>query len=183
MDFYQDQANKDTSGWFGPAIVVDLSRQSHNSVTVRYNNKLREVMGQNIRRHLFFLVGLAATQVRHFQGVWRFIRHAIERADHNRPELLGYVKQIRGYAFSRNNSKFPGLFDAVKFFSENHLHFPSPTTARIGYGLSRLKPLQGYVGSVVLMWLPQWSNFQTLDQGRSGKIGFSVSLRKLFPAD
>ena len=125
VDFYQDQANKDTSGWFGPAIVSDLSRQDHNSVTVRYNNKLREVMGQNIRRHLFFLVFLAATPMlpRHYQEVWRFIRHAIERADHNRPELLGYVKQIRDYTFSRNNSKFPGLFDAVKFFSENHLHF------------------------------------------------------------
>ena len=137
-------------------------------------------MGQNLRRHLFFLVFLAATPMlpRHYQEVWRFIRHAIERADHNRPELLGYVKQIRGYTFSRNNSKFPGLFDAVKFFSENHLHFPSPTTARIGYGLSRLKPLQGYVGSVLLTWLPQWSSFQTLDQGRqSTVVGSGINLR------
>ena len=45
MDFYQDQANKDTSGWFGPAIVSDVSRLKHGAVTVRYNNKLREVYG------------------------------------------------------------------------------------------------------------------------------------------
>ena len=113
MDFHQDQANRDTSGWFGPAIVVDLSRLGHNVVTVRYNNKLREVMDQNIRRHLFFFVFLAATTPRHYQGVWRFIRQSIERADHNRPELLEYVKQVRGFTFSRNNSKFPGLFEAV----------------------------------------------------------------------
>ena len=70
VDFYQDQANKDTSGWFGPALIVDLSRQSHNAVTVRYNIKLRDVMGQNIRRHLVFLVFLAAATPRHYQRVW-----------------------------------------------------------------------------------------------------------------
>ena len=41
LDFYQDQANKDTSGWFGPAIVSDVSRLKHGAVTVRYNNKTR----------------------------------------------------------------------------------------------------------------------------------------------
>ena len=34
VDFYQDQANKDTSGWFGPAEVTDLSRLEHNAITV-----------------------------------------------------------------------------------------------------------------------------------------------------
>ena len=48
VDFYQDQSNKDTSGWFGPAIVADISRLKHGAVTVRYNNKLREVSVQNI---------------------------------------------------------------------------------------------------------------------------------------
>ena len=38
----------------GPAIVADLSRLDHGTVTVRYNNRLREVSVQKIRRHLFF---------------------------------------------------------------------------------------------------------------------------------
>ena len=38
----QPQSNKDTSGWFGPAIVTDVNRLKHGSVTVRYNNRLRE---------------------------------------------------------------------------------------------------------------------------------------------
>ena len=71
---------------------------------------------------------------------------------------------------------------AVKFFSENHLHFPPPTTARIGCGLSRLKPLQGYVGSVVPMWLPQWRNFQTPDQGRSGVVGAGIKSEEAIPS-
>merc|ERR1712078_922176 len=55
VDFYQDQLNKDTSGWFGPAIVADVSRLKHGALTVRYNNMLREVSVQKVRRHLFFL--------------------------------------------------------------------------------------------------------------------------------
>ena len=41
VDFYQDLFNNDTPGWFGPAIVADVSRQKHGAVTLRYNNKLR----------------------------------------------------------------------------------------------------------------------------------------------
>ena len=66
VDFYQDQTNKDTSGWFGPAIVADVSRLKHGAVSVRYNNKLREVSVQKIRRHLFFLVFLSAYPPVHF---------------------------------------------------------------------------------------------------------------------
>ena len=54
VGFYQDQFDKDTSGWFGPAVVADVGRLKHGAVTVRYNNKLREVSVQKIRRHIFF---------------------------------------------------------------------------------------------------------------------------------
>ena len=34
------------------------------------------------------------------------------------------------------------------------------------------------------MWLPQWSSFQTLDQGRqSTDVGSGINQRKLFPTD
>ena len=81
VDVYQNQYNKATPGWFGPAVVADVSRLKHGAVTVRYNNKLREVSVQKIRRHLHFLSFLAASPPQHFITVWNAVRQALEIID------------------------------------------------------------------------------------------------------
>ena len=157
VDFHQHQSNKDTPGWFGPADVVDLSRLDHGQISVRYNNKVREVMTQNVRRHLFFLVFLAqrvATDT--FPSVWRTIRQAIEHLDSNLLMFVGYVRQLKGMHWSQNNAKLPGIFEAIKFLSENHLNILSVTAARLGIGISGTKSLAGYSSSTTLLWKPQW---------------------------
>ena len=37
VDFYQDQTNKDTSGWFGPAIVADAVSYTHLTLPTIYS--------------------------------------------------------------------------------------------------------------------------------------------------
>ena len=117
VDFYQYQPNKDTSGWFGPAAVADISRLTHGVVTLRYNNTLREVSVQKIRRHLYFLIFLAASPPRHFTSVWNTVRQAIENLDDRMSIVLGDVRQTKGYKYSTNNAKLPGIFEAVRFLA------------------------------------------------------------------
>ena len=69
--FYQNQFNKNTPGWFGPAVVADVSKLKHGVVTVRYNNMLWEVNVQKIRRHLRLLSFLPASTPQHFIRVER----------------------------------------------------------------------------------------------------------------
>ena len=101
VDFNQDQANKDTSGWFGPAEVIDISRQAHGVATVRYNNKPREVELRKLRRHIFFSMFLAKLSCSHFISVWKVIRLAVEDLDDRAVATLGYVKHQQKYLLWR----------------------------------------------------------------------------------
>ena len=181
VDFYQDQANKDTSGWFGPAVVSDVSRLKHGAVTVRYNNKIREVSVQKIRRHLFFLSFLSTSPPTHFTSAWNAIRQAIEGLDAGSSTLLGYARMPEGYRWSPNNKKFPGTFEAVRFFAENHLHLPPVLGARLSLGAGKLKPLKGYTGALTMVWKPHWGYFQSVEPPTtSGDLVGEVNLRKIY---
>ena len=181
VDFYQDQFNNGTPGWFGPAIVADVSRLKHGAVTVRYNNKLREVSVQKIRRHLFFLSFLSSTPLAHFTTAWNAIRQAIERLDEGSSTILGYVRRPEGYRFSANNSGFPGTFEAIRFFAENHLHLPPVLGARLSLGVGTLKPLKGYTGALTIVWKPHWGYFQSVEQQTaSGDLVGAVNLRRIY---
>ena len=60
VDVYRAPTNKDTSGWEGPAEVIDTSRASRGVVSVRHNSRVKEVQLSHLRRHLHFwsLLGL-----------------------------------------------------------------------------------------------------------------------------
>ena len=78
----------------------------------------------NIRRHLHFLSFLAGSPPRHLTSVWNAVRQAIERLDEGASVLLGHVRRTKGYVLSPNNAQFPGTFEAIRFFAENHLNLP-----------------------------------------------------------
>ena len=59
VDFYRVPPNKDTTGWYGPAEVINVNNASRGLFTVKYDNRFFEVQLANIRRHSVFLVFLA----------------------------------------------------------------------------------------------------------------------------
>ena len=76
VDFYREQSNKDTSGWFGPAQVIDVSRAQRGVVTVRWRSLPLECQLSDLRRHLQFFVYLASylgTSTPHNHS-WQFLR-------------------------------------------------------------------------------------------------------------
>jgi len=154
----------------------------HGAVTVRYNNKLQEVATQKIRRHLLFLTFLARSPPENFTSVWNTIRQSVESLDDGNSITLGYIKKDDGYIYSTNNSRFPGTFEAVRFFAENHLHLPPVIGVRLGLGTGSMSPLEGYTGAVTLVWKPQWGYVQTVEQDPDPqrKVG-AISFRKVYP--
>ena len=49
VDVYRAPTNKDTSGWEGPAEVIDISRASRGVVSVRHNSRVKEVQLSHLR--------------------------------------------------------------------------------------------------------------------------------------
>ena len=56
VDFCRSRSAEDTSGWFGPAEVVDVSRTTRGIVSIRHHTRVMEVQIPNVRRHLHFPV-------------------------------------------------------------------------------------------------------------------------------
>ena len=52
------------------------------------------------------------------------------------------------------DARFPGAFEAVRLFAENHLNLPPVIGARLSLGIALLKPLEGYTGALTLVWKP-----------------------------
>ena len=61
-DFYREQHQKDTPGWFGPATVIDVSHAARGTYSVRWGNRILEVRLQDIRRHLYYFTFLCVQQ-------------------------------------------------------------------------------------------------------------------------
>ena len=76
----------------------------------------------------------------------------------------GMFDERMGYALSPNNAQFPGTFEAIRFFAENHLNLPPVIGARLSLGAALLRPLEGYVGALTLVWKPHWGYLQNVEQ-------------------
>ena len=164
VDFYKDEGPKDSSGWYGPAEVVDLRRVDHGAVTLKYDKKDFEVKLQGIRRHLHLLILLAAAESRALAGAWKLIRSIAESLAPRMHINLGYVKDKDSWGYAAINRKFPGGYGAAKHLADNYMHFPVPVTVRIGNGVGTLPGLSGYSGATTVLWKLQWTYVKIIEQ-------------------
>ena len=61
VDFYRQPNNKDSSGWIGPATVIDTTHMDRGTITIRHVHMPTECRLGDVRHHLPFLVFLAAS--------------------------------------------------------------------------------------------------------------------------
>jgi len=59
VDIFRAPNNKDTSGWEGPAEVIDVSRATRGVISVKHNSHVKEVQLSHVRRHLHFITLLS----------------------------------------------------------------------------------------------------------------------------
>jgi hypothetical protein len=156
VDVFRAQTSKDTSGWFGPAKAVGVSRTTRCIVLIKHNTRVMEVQIRTIRRHLHFLVFVSAPANRPtaHDHAWKYIRSAVERLSPRCLLQLGHVQHGYHRTFSSNNSKYRGLMSAMKFFAENSLHRSNVISARIGHGVRDLPAVKGYSSADVIVWRP-----------------------------
>ena len=161
VDVYRPPSNKDTSGWMGPAEVIDVSRITRGIVSVRWHSKVMEVQVPHIRRHLHFLALLATmsntiseklSYASAYDNVWQHIKGAVEETKVGSHVHVGYCYHGGRWLLTANNRMFPRLMSAAKFFAENHLQLGNVVAARVGRGIREFSALQGFTSSVIIMW-------------------------------
>ncbi len=116
VNFPRPPSTKDTSGWFGPAEVVDVSRTTRGIVSIRHHARVMEVLILCIPRQLHFLVFFSspANRPTAHDNAWKFIRSEVERLTHGFLLQLGHVLHDDHWALNSKNSKHPGLVSAMK---------------------------------------------------------------------
>ena len=147
VDFYREPSAKDTSGWFGPAPVTDVSRAERGIISIRWLSKPLEVQLTHVRKHLYFLCFLA-----HYmsggcftahENCWSSIRAMIERLQPRQLVMAGYARNGASWLLTTNPLTKAGFFTAVKFFAENQLHIRNVTAVRAGVGIKAYGKIQG----------------------------------------
>ena len=177
VDYFRQPSQKDTSGWIGPATVVDVSRAARGVVSVRYQSRVLEVQLQHVRRHLHYFALLSSQQdvcrgqradadnivayPSAYTNVWAAIKSAVEQLNPGRVVQVGKVCHQDRWVVSANNTPLPEMMSAVKFFGENHLQLANVVSARIATGIAELPAIKGYSSAVTLMWRP-WSTYTRL---------------------
>ncbi len=163
VDVYRAPPNKDTSGWQGPAEVIDISRVTRGIVSVRWQSKVLEVQIPHIRRHLHFLALLSTmantldeglSYASAFDNVWKHIKEVVEQLKVGSHVQVGHCYHDGRWLLTSNNVKFPKLMSAAKFYAENHLQLTNVVAARAGRGIRELSALQGFSRSTIILWRP-----------------------------
>ena len=169
IDFIRQPGTKDTSGWYGPATVVDISKAARGVITLRFQNQVTEAMVQNVRRHLHFLTYLAAPIRRafHATSVWDTIAALVEKQANTTTRQFGHIWHQSGWVRAAADAQHPGWFHAVVFYAENHLHINPVVSARIGRGLRKLPAIRGYSGAVTILWRPGQGHTTMIEQEAS----------------
>ena len=173
VDFFRSAANKDTPGWFGPAEVIDASKVTRGTVTVRWQSRVMTIQLPNIRKHLHFFMLLGCQEnvceeisqpVYNVQdNVWSRVKSEIEQLAPGRLVQLGRVKTGENWTATANNSHHAELWSAVKHLAANHLQLNDVVSARVGVGLRELPAIKGYAGSTVIMWRPKGAYVRTVE--------------------
>ena len=152
VDFYREPTNKDTSGWMGPAEVLDVSKVERGVVVVRWNSQQLNVSLNNVRRHMFHFVFLECQAFLSRQNAWAHIKQCVEQAGVNSLIQVGLAYQDGHWCLTKANSEFHSLMSAVRHFAENQLHLSGVVSARIGQGVKTLHAIKGYSSAVVVLW-------------------------------
>jgi hypothetical protein len=120
---------------------------------------------QNLRRHFYFYIFLRTFHVEPTVSgnVCDFVISSDEGLPINTTIQVGPTLRQDKWISVVGDSKFPGLFDGIKFVAGNHLYLPNMISARIGLGVRELPQANGFAGSVVLPWQPGRRRTQTIE--------------------
>ena len=139
VDIWFEPANKETSGWRGPAKVVSLQPDEGN-VTVRWQGRTLDRRPQEVRKHVIFSCFYAGLPS---HDLWTTVRQWSEQVD--TMIIVGIVATSKGWGYTSSSLKPQGrVFLAILRLLATALGMPPHFAVRVGCGQQTSPYLKEY---------------------------------------
>ena len=172
VEYFREPSSRDTSGWRGPATVVDLTRIEHGRVGIRTStDQVLNCRVQDIRHRLAYLAefdpntNIEAPLTSHAGKAQQFIQQHIESLVHGTVLCLGQMPAEGGrWVESPQNRKHRMALHAAIYVAEVVFQLQDVAAVRIAIGVKNLSPLPEYTKSITVWWLnPEDRNIRFLE--------------------
>ena len=147
VDFWRRPDTKDESGWRGPATLVD----TRQPVTIRWQDRFLQVRTQDLRRALVYLVLLTQNTGNNYAvDPTEVLMDFAEKQEHSAVRV-GWI-YTEGWRRARANAMHSQLLMAVLHVAACGWDRQDCIGARIGRGISTLKPIPESSRSIIWWW-------------------------------
>ena len=170
VDVFRSPANKDSTGWRGPATVMGTQNITDGYVDVKWGGRAMSVRVADMRRSLVY-VSLLDNDLPQLRVL---IDHL--QTLHNTMQTLACVHGPTGWTLSKAARENPLIFRSGVFLGCNVFHIRC-VGIRLGKGVATLRG-QDNVNNCILMWWPQSvsANYKTLLHSGS----MNLNLKQVF---
>jgi hypothetical protein len=155
VEFFRKPISKDSSGWHGPAQIVDLSSLSDGIIHIKWQGRVLSARVQDIRSAMTF-----ATFLMQPTNPIRLFRAEVE-AHQGHLMRIGWIKQGRTWVECQGNKDFFALLSAGLYVSACCMHLEGVVGFRFGTNVTQL-PAIAFDDTLLLWWntrkggLPEW---------------------------
>ena len=148
VDFFRKPISKDSTGWHGPAQIVDLSSLRDGIVHIKWQGRVLSARVQDIRSALTF-----ATFLMQPSNPIRLFRAEVE-AHQGHLMRVGWVKQGRTWIECQGNKENFALLSVGLYVSACCMHLEGVVGFRYGTSVSQL-PAIAFDDALLLWWNSQ----------------------------
>jgi hypothetical protein len=172
VDVHRVPAQKDLSGWRGPAEVLSVRNIDQGVVDIKWGGRTMSARVQDIRRSalLVYFINDGGPQIQCLRQFLLQLHHGIH--------TLAWLSLETGWQLSHAATEHPREFQAVLHTAANDLGIRRCIGARLGRGYHTLGGLQQVVTSY-LMWWPAGKPqlYQLLQHAGSETVNLKVLFR------
>ena len=161
VDYWRQPLNKETSGWRGPAKVVDLTRLEHGRVGIRTStDQVLTCRLQDLRHSLAYIsCELVAffdysTPVASQSGIaQQLVQDYVDDMKSGAVLTLGFVKTSQGsWIETPQTQDHRVIYQACLYLAETVFHMPSVTAVRLARAVRNLTSRAEFTNALTLWW-------------------------------
>ena len=175
VEYFRPAEGKESSGWRGPATVVDLtSRLEHGRIGIRTRaDNVITCRVQDVRRCLAYWASPSIIN-KNSNHAQQIAQEAIDQFKKGTVITLGQIRNQKGeWCMSNTTKQHQGLFAAIMHVARNVFNITNIVAARCGLGVKHIPAKEEYTGSLTIHWTAPGTKALQFFQSQSTNVSFS----------
>ena len=175
VEYFRPPEGKESSGWRGPATVVDLtSRLEHGRIGIRTRaDNVITCRVQDVRRCLAYWASPSIIN-KNSNHAQQIAQEAIDQFKKGTVITLGQIRNQKGeWCMSNTTKQHQGLFAAIMHVAKNVFNITNIVAARCGLGVKQIPAKEEYTGSLTIHWTAPGTKALQFFQSQSTNVSFS----------